>query len=141
VQDAARVRGFEGARGVEQPAQANLEGDLRISHHGPERPPQHELHRDERRSVELPDVVDGDGVDVSEARGGARFPEHAIRAAVGLVGIGQTVQPQDLEGHVALKLLVTGAVDAPHPSLAQERLDDVTIEATAAAQIHRACSS
>ena len=78
-----------------------------------------ELHREERLSLVLAEIVDGDDVPVRELAGGARFAEEAL-AQLGVVLDGGR---DDLQGDFALEQRVVGLIDNAHPTLT-DFLDD-----------------
>ena len=90
--DADRVAGAEGAAALDPLFQ---------------RAPWEMLHHDERQTVDLADVVDGDDVRVGELRECARFlHEELTELAVGRGG-----GVEDLDRHLAVERCVLGEVD------------------------------
>ena len=71
-----------------------------------------ELHRDERRSVVLVDVVDGDDGRMIERRRRSCFPLEATEP----LRIGRELVGQDFDRGFTPELGVLGAVDLAHPT-------------------------
>ena len=115
-----------GAVGAREPVR-ELRGDVEepAQGHGPvlddvaQRPPRDELHREERRAVGLPDVVDRDDVRVVQRGGGAGF----VREAGEAVLVVREVRREDLERDLAAEAGVASAVNVPHAPRAEERHD------------------
>ena len=75
-----------------------------------------ELHDDERPGLVLAVVVDRDDVRVVQRGRGLRLLAEA-RAEVGVAAV---LGAEDLDGDVAVELVVVGAVDPGHPALAEQ---------------------
>ena len=75
-----------------------------------------QLHDDERAGRVLAVVVDADDVRVVERGGGLGLVAEA-RAEVGVAAIFGT---EDLDGHIAVELVVVAAIDPGHAALTQQ---------------------
>src|SRR5215213_5561847 len=122
VDDPAAVREARGAQDLldqaDRPArvQRRLLGDELL-----ERAATHVLHRDVRRPVPLPAVVDGDDVGVLESRGGGRLAAEALHE----LAVGREAVVQELQRVVAPELQVLRAVDVGHPARSDAADDPV----------------
>ena len=83
VHETTCVRRRERARDLDEPPLSRMHGHSGIAHESAQRLPVDELHRDVRRSVDLTDVEDGDGVRMVERRRGARFAQEPRRSLRG----------------------------------------------------------
>jgi hypothetical protein len=72
----------------------------------------HQLHHDERQVVDVRDVVDDGDVRVFKCGGGARFLHESGAAH----RIGDKRRRQHLDGDIAIKARVAGAIDLAHSS-------------------------
>lgn len=120
VNDALRVREREPVRHLDRDADrvAGLErtGLLDALLH---RSAREVLHDDERRIVDLADVVDGHDVRMRKLRERARFlHEHPAE-----VSIGRGCRIEDLERNVAVQRLVAGEVDLRRAAHSERLLD------------------
>jgi hypothetical protein len=86
-----------------------------------------EFHDEEVRLVLAVEVMDRGDVRVGQAREGVRLlakPQAGFLVSEGAFG-------QDLQGHVAVELLIPGAEDLAHPA-GPQRLDDSILSKRAA---------
>ena len=79
-----------------------------------ERRPVDELHRDERRGLEISDLVDGNNVGMVERRGGSSFLLETLPPQ----SVGADVRAKDLDGGIAAESGVSRTVELPHPARA-----------------------
>ncbi len=86
-----------------------------------QRSPFHQFHRQEADVPDLLDRVDGDDVRVVECGDGLRFAFEAL-AAIGVTG---ETRRQDFQRHRPAEPQIAGAVDLPHASGAERRVDFV----------------
>ena len=94
-----------------------------------------QLHDDVRAGRIGAVVVDRDDARVVQRRGRLRF----VPEAVDEVRVGAVLGTQDLDGDVALELVVAGAVDGGHPAL-PEQLDQAVPPAEDGADVRQASS-
>ncbi len=90
------------------------------------------VERQLRGLLHVADVVDREHVGVRERRRRARLVEQAL----GAVGAGAALDPEDLQRHLAGKLGVVCAVDLAHAAGAQELDHLVPVDAVTGAQAH-----
>jgi hypothetical protein len=79
----------------------------------------HEFHDDVGATITAPDLVDGDDVRMVQRRGGSRFLLEAREP----VGIGRELRREELDGHVAVEVVIPRAEHFPHapgPDLFEE---------------------
>ncbi len=98
-----------------------------------ERPAFDQLHDDVGRAVDLSDVVDGDDVGMVELGGGLRLVDQSRPPGSAQAGLAQ-----HLDRHLAIELLVAGAVDGRHSPAADLCLEIVPIvDHASRSQAHR----
>jgi hypothetical protein len=85
-----------------------------------------------RRFTFSPEVVNGEDVRVGELRDRSRL---ALETGERLGIVGE-IGGQNLDGHVAVELGVTGAVDLPHATRAKRRDDLIRSESGTGSECH-----
>ena len=124
MDDALVVRGLEAFRRLAEDAQEALGRELALLlQDRREVPPVDELHRQELDAVHLAEVEDAQDVGVRDA---ARELDLALEA-LQRIGVLGDVGADELQGDVAVELLVVHEIDGAHAAHAEQALDAVPV--------------
>src|SRR5262249_52890060 len=105
-------------------------GQRSLAQHIAEAAPGNVAHRVKGLAVDRADLVDGDGMFMVEASGGASFGLEALEPLRARLGqqVGHAVGPEQLEGGETVGAALAGPVDGPHAALSDLLQDLVFTE-------------
>ena len=121
MHDAACVRGTKPSRHLERDVECRVDGKCAGAQTRAQRLAFQTLRHEVRGTAVIPDVVDGQHVDVIECAGGARL---VLERAPSFGGV-RRMRQQQLDRHVAPEPLVARPPHLAHPARSQPPLDRV----------------